>query len=125
MGYLLVGNDGRDNVEVYDPFDGNLLALFGQGLIIMPNSVTTGPDGNIYVTDSRSHRVWVFDADYNFLKEHRLTGRWGKRAVFSGGYRGYHARSWVALNPFRRCSSQTRATSVSRSLILTVIFWVA
>lgn len=67
LGYLLVGNDGRDNIEVYDPFDGNLMAIFGQGLIIMPNSITTGPDGNIYVTDSRSHRVWVFDADYNFL----------------------------------------------------------
>ncbi|MDH3903998.1 MAG: NHL repeat-containing protein, partial [Xanthomonadales bacterium] len=67
-GYILVGNDGRDNVEVYDPYNGNMLALFGQGLIIMPNSVTTGPDGNIYVTDSRSHRVWVFDADYNFIR---------------------------------------------------------
>lgn len=66
-GNILIGNDGRDNIEVYDPYNGNLLAIFGQGLVLMPNSVTTGPDGNIYVTDSRSHRVWVFDADYNFI----------------------------------------------------------
>lgn len=68
QGYLLVGNDGRDNVEVYDPYSGHLLAIFGLGRIIMPNSITSGPDGNIYVTDSRSHRVWVFDADYNFVR---------------------------------------------------------
>lgn len=67
LGNLLVGNDGRDNIEVYDTFDGKMLSVFGLGLIIMPNSITIGPDGNIYVTDSRSHRVWVFDADYNFL----------------------------------------------------------
>lgn len=67
-GNILIGNDGRDNIEVYDPYNGNLLAIFGQGLVIMPNSITTGPDGNIYVTDSRSHRVWVFDADFNFIR---------------------------------------------------------
>ena len=67
-GYILIGNDGRDNIEVYDPANGNLVAIFGEGLIIMPNTITTGPNGHIYVTDSRAHRVWVFDADYNFIR---------------------------------------------------------
>jgi sugar lactone lactonase YvrE len=66
-GYILVGNDGRDNIEVFDPANGNLKKIFGEGLVIMPNSISVGPDGNIYVTDSRSHRVKVFNADYEFL----------------------------------------------------------
>jgi sugar lactone lactonase YvrE len=63
-GYLLVGNNGRDNVEVYDPVNGNLMAAFGTGLVKMPTAITIGPDGLIYVTDSRSHNVRVFDTDY-------------------------------------------------------------
>lgn len=66
-GYILVGNDGRDNIEVYDPANGNLVAIFGQGEIIMPNSISIAADGKIYVTDSRSHRIKVFDADYQYL----------------------------------------------------------
>ena len=31
QGYLLVGNDGRNNIEVCDPVDGNCLASFGDG----------------------------------------------------------------------------------------------
>jgi hypothetical protein len=31
-GNVLVGNDGRDNIEVYDPATGKLLAVFGEGL---------------------------------------------------------------------------------------------
>ncbi len=66
-GYILVGNDGRDNIEVFDPINGNLRKIFAQGLVLMPNSISVAPDGNIYVTDSRSHRVKVFNADYEYL----------------------------------------------------------
>lgn len=66
-GNLLVGNDGRDNVEAYDLATGDMVAAFGQGRVIMPNSITIGPDGNIFVTDSRSHRVWVFNIHYEFI----------------------------------------------------------
>ncbi|MDH4019980.1 MAG: NHL repeat-containing protein [Xanthomonadales bacterium] len=68
LGYLLVGNDGRDNVEVFDPVNGNMVAIFGDGLVMMPNSISVGPDGNIYVTDSLNHSVRVFDADYSFIR---------------------------------------------------------
>ncbi|MHC5112262.1 MAG: 6-bladed beta-propeller [Planctomycetota bacterium] len=67
-GYLLVGNDGRDNVEVFDPDNNLLLAVFGNGLVKMPTAITVAPDGLIYVTDSQSHKVWVFDADYALLR---------------------------------------------------------
>ncbi len=68
MGYILVGNDGRDNIEVFDSTNGNLVALFGEGLLQMPNAITIGPQGNIYVTDSRINSVLVFDTDYNYLR---------------------------------------------------------
>lgn len=64
QGYLLVGSDGRNNIEVYDPVDGNFLASFGDGLVTMPTAITIGPEGRIYVTDSRNHNVHVFDPAY-------------------------------------------------------------
>ncbi len=64
QGYLLVGNDGKDNIEVYDPANGDLLASFGDGLVQMPTSINIGPAGDIFVTDSRSHLVHVFEASY-------------------------------------------------------------
>ena len=64
QGYLLVGNDGRNNIEVYDPVDGNFLASFGDGLVKMPTAITIGPEGKIYVTDSRTHNIHVFDPAY-------------------------------------------------------------
>jgi len=65
QGRILVGNDGRDNVEAYDPATGALLAVFGEGLVKMPTAITVDSSGQIYVTDSRRDRVQVFDASYN------------------------------------------------------------
>lgn len=81
-GYLLVGNDGRDNVEVYDLASGEMLMQFGQGRIIMPNSITVGPDGNIFVTDSRAHRVWMYDAEYQFVRYIGSPGSWANELYF-------------------------------------------
>jgi DNA-binding beta-propeller fold protein YncE len=64
-GYILIGNDGRDNIEVYDPANGNLVAVFAEGLVKMPTAITIDDLGNIYVTDSRRDRVQVFDPAYN------------------------------------------------------------
>jgi DNA-binding beta-propeller fold protein YncE len=68
LGYILVGNDGTDVVEVYDPADGVLLTNFGEGLLRMPTAITVGPDNNIYVTDAPSHRIFVFDANYEHIR---------------------------------------------------------
>jgi len=64
-GEILVGNNGRDNVEVYSPDDGSLIASFGEGSLEMPTAITIGPDQNIYVVDSLKNSVVVFDNDYN------------------------------------------------------------
>lgn len=68
QGYILIGNDGRDNIEVYDPANGDLLVVFGEGLVKMPTAITIDDFGNIYVTDSRSNSVKVFDPAYNPVK---------------------------------------------------------
>jgi len=68
QGRVLVGNDGRKNVEVYDPTNGDLLAVIGQGLIAMPNAITVDEAGYIYVTDSRKNNIKVFDPAYNLVK---------------------------------------------------------
>jgi sugar lactone lactonase YvrE len=68
QGRVLVGNDGRKNVEVYDPVTGELKAVFGQGLIAMPNAITVDEAGYIYVTDSRKNSIKVFDPAYNLVK---------------------------------------------------------
>ena len=67
LGYILVGNSGRGNIEVFDPADGDFLLEFGKGLVKMPNAITVDDLGNIYVTDSRLNTVLVFDASYNLV----------------------------------------------------------
>jgi hypothetical protein len=64
QGYLLVGNNGRNNIEVYDPANGDLLYSFGEGMVQMPTSITIGPNGDIYVTDGKANCVWVFESSY-------------------------------------------------------------
>lgn len=68
QGYILIGNNGRDNIEVYDPANGDLLEVFGEGLLKMPVAITLDSVGNIYVTDSRSNSIQVFDSAYNLLR---------------------------------------------------------
>jgi hypothetical protein len=64
QGRLLVGNHGRKNIEVFDPINGDLLAVFGEGVVKMPNAITVDAVGRIYVTDSRRGVVWVFTPAY-------------------------------------------------------------
>jgi DNA-binding beta-propeller fold protein YncE len=68
QGRILVGNDGRNNIEVYDPSTGELLAVLGNGLLAMPNAITLDAAGNIYVTDSKKHNIKIFDSTYNLIK---------------------------------------------------------
>ncbi|MDH3947451.1 MAG: NHL repeat-containing protein, partial [Gammaproteobacteria bacterium] len=75
QGYILIGSDGRDNIEVYDPANGDLLAVFGEGLVKMPTAITVDTLGSIYVTDSRSNNIRVFDPAYNPV---RIIGKAGE-----------------------------------------------
>ena len=68
QGRVLVGNNGRDNIEVYDPATGELLAVFGESLIKMPTAITVDGLGNIYVTDSLNNNVRVFDPSYILVR---------------------------------------------------------
>jgi len=68
QGNILVGSDSGNHVEVYRASDGNLLEVFGADRVRMPNSITIGPGDEIYVTDSKSNTVWVFDANYQFVR---------------------------------------------------------
>jgi hypothetical protein len=73
-GYLLVGNDGRNNIEVYDPVNGDFLFEFGMELVQLPTSITVSPGGDIYVTDSKAHRVWVFESSYVHVRTIGMPG---------------------------------------------------
>jgi len=68
-GRILVGNSGRHNVEAYSASDGNLVSVLGDGQIKMPNAITIGPDGEIFITDSVNHTIWVFNADYQLIRQ--------------------------------------------------------
>jgi hypothetical protein len=74
QGNILVGNNGRDNVEVYDSVNGELLAVFAEGEVKMPTAITVDVLGNIYVTDSKSHNVKVYSPTYDLI---RVIGSYG------------------------------------------------
>jgi len=59
-GFIYVGNDGRNNVEIFNP-SGNRIRTIGDGFIQMPNSIKVGPDDNIYICDSLADAVYVYD----------------------------------------------------------------
>lgn len=72
-GRIFVGNDGRNNVEIYMP-DGGLFGALGQGLVDMPNDLTFDLSGRLYVADSRRDAVVVFDGGGNLLRTIGSTG---------------------------------------------------
>ncbi len=66
-GNIYVGNDGRDNVEVYDT-SGNMLREYGTGTIQMPNSLALDREGNLYVADSLANNIKVYATDGHLLR---------------------------------------------------------
>lgn len=61
VGRVYVGNDGRDNVEVYDAGGVKLFAI-DDGGIQMPNHIALDADTNVYVVDSLSDTVRVYSS---------------------------------------------------------------
>lgn len=66
-GNIYVGNDGRDNVEVYDT-SGNMLREYGTGTIQMPNSLALDRQENLYVADSLANNIKVYATDGHLLR---------------------------------------------------------
>ncbi len=66
-GNIYVGNDGRDNVEVYDS-TGTKLRDIGIGNIQMPNDLALDLAGNLYVVDSLANNVQVYAPDGALLR---------------------------------------------------------
>ena len=48
----------------------------------MPNSISVGPDGNIFVTDSRAHRIWMYDSGYQYIGHFGSPGTWDNELLF-------------------------------------------
>ncbi|MEI6126115.1 MAG: 6-bladed beta-propeller [Pseudomonadota bacterium] len=67
QGNIYVGNNGRDNVEVYSSA-GDRLREIDNGGIKMPNDLVLDKDTNIYVVDSLSDTVKVYSSDGRFLR---------------------------------------------------------
>jgi hypothetical protein len=66
-GHILVGNDKRNNVEVYNPDSGSLLTTFGESELEMPTSITVDSMDHVYVTDARSNTIYVYDSAYQLI----------------------------------------------------------
>ncbi len=66
-GNIYVGNDGRNNVEVYDA-TGTKLRDIGVGNIQMPNDLALDLSGNLYVADSLANNVQVYAPDGQLLR---------------------------------------------------------
>jgi DNA-binding beta-propeller fold protein YncE len=60
VGNIYVGNNRRDNVEIYS-CRGAKLATIGGGKIKMPNDLALDISGNLYVVDSVDNKIKVYD----------------------------------------------------------------
>jgi hypothetical protein len=75
LGYILVGNDKRNNVEVYNPANGEKLATFGETELETPSSIMLDSQGRVYVSDSGSNTIYIYDAAYNLITSIGKPGR--------------------------------------------------
>ena len=67
-GHIYVGNDGRDNIEVYAQ-TGEPLAIIGDGQVQMPNDLAFDREGNLYGVDSAAHTIMVWDSEGTWLRD--------------------------------------------------------
>lgn len=65
-GNIYVGNQGRNNVEVYDSF-GNLIKTIGTGTISTPNSLALDRNNNLYILDGDRAAVLVYSQEGNLM----------------------------------------------------------
>jgi len=67
-GNIYVGNNGRDNVEVYRA-DGIFKRTIDDGNIEMPNDMVLDLKGNLYVVDSKADMIKVYDPAGQWLRD--------------------------------------------------------
>jgi hypothetical protein len=67
FGNIYVGNDGLDNIEIYDSL-GWKKKQIGQGFIKMPTDLALDDNNVLYVADSVNNTIWVYDRRFKTLK---------------------------------------------------------
>jgi DNA-binding beta-propeller fold protein YncE len=67
LGRIYVGRDDIDSVEVYDSA-GYKVGVIGPGKVKMPNDLAFDRNGNLYVVESVSNRVYVYDPNGALLR---------------------------------------------------------
>jgi DNA-binding beta-propeller fold protein YncE len=67
QGRIYVGNNGRNNVEVYSGA-GVLLRVIDNGNLNMPNDLVLDREQNLYVLDSQNKMVKVYNPSGQFLR---------------------------------------------------------
>ena len=75
LGHILVGNDKKNNVEVYHPGSGELLAAFGESELETPVAITVDSGDRVFVTDAGSNTVYVYSSDYQLMNSIGTPGR--------------------------------------------------
>jgi hypothetical protein len=84
FGHILVGSDKKNNIEVYSPDNGELLASFGETELELPVSITVDSSDKVYVTDAGSNTVYVYASDYQLINSIGEPGR-DEHQLFSPG----------------------------------------
>ncbi len=67
-GRIYVGNDGCDNIIVLSE-QGSKIGIMGCGVVKMPNDLALDRDNRLYVADSLSNKIWIFDTDGSLAGE--------------------------------------------------------
>ncbi len=67
-GNIYVGNNGRDNIEVYNA-DGVLQSTIDDGNILMPNDLALDLKDNLYVVDSQADVIKVYNSSGQWLHD--------------------------------------------------------
>ncbi|MBE9549511.1 MAG: hypothetical protein IMF09_08920 [Proteobacteria bacterium] len=75
LGHILVGNDKRNNVEVYNPDNGEKLTTFGETELETPSSIMLDSQGKVYVSDAGSNTIYIYDTAYNLIASIGEPGR--------------------------------------------------
>ena len=83
---------GHDSVLMFSA-DGELLASFGEGELVMPHGLTVGANDDVYVTDVQREQVIRFSHDG------ALQDAWGERGVSGGDQQHFGRPADIAATP--------------------------